>query len=74
VINQGGEKNNTKQEEKALPEKEPAKEKEYEEQPALEPTTTPSPCTKPDFQNETILDNTVFEPGDIFMKTWTIRK
>ena len=37
------------------------------------PTSTPRPCNKPNFQNETIPDDTEFEPGESFTKTWTIR-
>jgi hypothetical protein len=34
---------------------------------------TPLPCNKPNFQNETIPDNSDFDPGESFTKTWTIR-
>ncbi|MDP2966320.1 MAG: NBR1-Ig-like domain-containing protein [Pelolinea sp.] len=34
---------------------------------------TPLPCNKPKFQYETIPDNTEFDPGENFTKSWTIR-
>ncbi len=36
-------------------------------------TTTPLPCNKPNFQSETIPDESTFEPGENFTKTWTVR-
>ena len=37
------------------------------------PTQTPLPCNKPNFQSETIPDDSEFEPGENFTKTWTVR-
>ncbi|MCD6356809.1 MAG: hypothetical protein J7L66_05930 [Anaerolineaceae bacterium] len=36
-------------------------------------TSTPLPCNKPKFISETIPDNSIFDPGDSFTKTWTVR-
>lgn len=38
-----------------------------------EPTNTPIPCNKAKLVKETIPDNTQFDPGDTFTKTWTMR-
>jgi len=37
------------------------------------PTQTPLPCNKPKFQSETIPDDSKFNPGENFTKTWTVR-
>jgi len=37
------------------------------------PTDTPLPCNKPNFQDETIPDDTKFDPGEQFTKKWTIQ-
>ncbi len=37
------------------------------------PTQTPLPCNKPNFQSETIPDNSEFDPNENFTKTWTVR-
>ena len=37
------------------------------------PSATPLPCNRPKFQSETIPDNTSFDAGDAFTKSWTIR-
>jgi len=50
---------------------EPESEGADEEPPAA--TATPRPCNKPNFQSETIPDNSEFDPGDTFTKTWTVR-
>ena len=42
-------------------------------QPSGPPTVTPLPCNKPKYQTETIPDNTSFDPGESFTKTWTVR-
>ena len=47
----------------------PAKE---ESAPAGLVAGTPLPCNKPKFQGETIPDNSEFDPGDSFTKTWTV--
>jgi len=39
----------------------------------LTPSATPLPCNKPKFQYETIPDNSAFDPGESFLKTWTVR-
>ena len=36
-------------------------------------TQTPLPCNKPAYQSETIPDNSVYKPGEEFIKTWTIQ-
>jgi hypothetical protein len=36
-------------------------------------TQTLLPCNKPAYQSETIPDNSVFKPGEEFIKTWTIQ-
>ena len=43
------------------------------EQEDIVPTETPLPCNKPKFQGETIPDNSKFDPGESFTKTWTVR-
>jgi hypothetical protein len=37
------------------------------------PSATPLPCNKPKMTSETIKDDTIFDPGKTFIKTWTIR-
>ena len=44
-----------------------------QEQAPQEPTNTPLPCNKAKFIEETIPDNTQFDPGETFTKTWTMR-
>jgi hypothetical protein len=40
----------------------------------LPPTSTPLPCDRIKFVKDvTIPDNTVFSPGDVFVKTWRLR-
>ena len=41
--------------------------------PTPTPSPTPLPCNRPKFQSETIPDNTQFDPGDAFTKTWIIK-
>jgi len=38
-----------------------------------EPTQTPKPCNKAEFVSETIPDDTEFDPGDTFTKTWRLK-
>ena len=37
------------------------------------PTNTPQPCNKAEFVSETILDNTEFDTGENFVKSWRLK-
>ncbi len=38
-----------------------------------DPTKTPKPCNKAEFISETIPDDTAYDPGDTFTKTWRLK-
>lgn len=72
VLNQAQQPQQDEQPAQAAP-AQPAQQQPADPEPPQDPTETPLPCNKAKFIAENIPDDKQYDPGDPFIKTWTIR-